>query len=255
MSTLVATPANAPDVPCGQGQTHTSDDAPAPAGRQFLLVVLLPPGQPASAVEELPTRPGWRTIAMPSSGRHGADLKAAFREGLRAGAECLVISPHGAGAATVLPGLLQPIIAQRAEIVLPVSEAAVGREPLPVLPRWPATNLFSFVQPFVHRGPFAISRRALEVIPYEANSDDDIFALQLLGQARYFALEVAPAALPDDACCALRDPAARTYPSLTAQLLCGLEFLLHRWGLIDSPRLQEPQPAALGRCMITRDGT
>lgn len=252
MSTLVAAPPNVLNVSRERGQAYAADGGPAPTERQVLVVVLLPSGQPVDGAREPAPRSGWRVTDIASSGRHGADLKAAFQEGLRAGADCLVVGPHGVDGVSALSGLVQPILAERAEIVLPVCDAPVGREPIRTFPRWPAARLFGSRRPFVHHGPLAISRHALEVVPYEANSDGELFTLQLLGQARYFALAVAPAALPGDVCRALEYASARSCPSVAAQLVCGFEFLFHRWGLIESPRLQDTQPAP-GRWMITRD--
>ena len=253
MTTLVAAPPNTLDVPREPGRAYAADGGPGRPERQVLIVVPLVSGQQADVTPELALWSDWQVTGIGSSGRHGADLKTAFREGLRAGAECLIVWPHRVDDASALPSLVRPIFAERAEIVLPVCEIAAGREPVRTLPRWPAAGLFGPARPFVHHGPLAISRHALEVIPYEANSDGELFTLQLLGQARHFALAVAPATLPGDLCRALQRQSPCSCPGLAAQLVCGFEFLFHRWGLVESARLQETQSAAPGRWMITQD--
>jgi hypothetical protein len=198
----------------------------------------------------------WRVVHLKPTGRCGADTKRAFHEGLRAGGRSVVIWPGELGPwQTGMHGLLRPILTRHADVVLTgysPDAAEAGLQSLPGRYLWP---LFGSRRSFAVRGPLAITRRALEVVPFEADADDQLFGLQLLSQAQHFGLEVAPCLLSPADYLTLRDLPHSAPPSGLAQIRCGLELRAHRWGLVDSPRFQAPQMTHVSRWMISKDRT
>jgi glycosyltransferase involved in cell wall biosynthesis len=94
-----------------------------------------------------------------------------------------------------------------------------------------------------HTGFRAYTRRVLESIPFERNSDDFIFDNQFLIQAHYFGFQIAELTCPtkyfDDA------SSINFQRSLRYGLLCcatAMQFRLHKLGLVSS-KLLEDHPA------------
>lgn len=212
-----------------------------------------------SAVGPLRTPPGdrpWREVHLRPAGRCGADTKLAFHEGLRAGAGSIVVWPGELGPwqASVY-GLVRPLFTRRADLVLTgysQDAAKVGLRPLPDRYLWPAS---APRRRFTVCGPLAITRRALDMVPFEANADGQLFYLQLLAQARHFALEVAPCFLSPSQYEVLGALPHSTPPPPLKQVSCGVELLAHRWGLVDSPRFEAPRTKHVSRWMISGDNT
>jgi len=198
----------------------------------------------------------WPAVSVAGSGRCGEDVKRALQEGLRAGGRCIVVWPGQLGHwQAAVPTIVRPILTRRADLVLPgfCGDAGhAGLRPLPTRCAWP---LFGLRCGFISYGPLAITRRALDLVPFEANDDGRLFLLQLLAQSQHFGLDAAPLRLPTPQYDTLGKATHSEAPGAFRQMLCAIELLVHRWGLADSPRYQLPQMTYISRWMISKGGT
>jgi hypothetical protein len=248
------------DSQSGNAADEQTDAAPLPV---LLPAAFAPLVTVVVDERDTPGRPrppaghqSWRELHLQSSGHCGRDIKRAFHEGLRTGGRTVVFWPAELGEwRDGVAGLLRPILTRRADVVLPGFGADAARAGLQAVPGRPAGMLLRLSSRFITCGPVAITRRALDALPFEANDDGPLFSLQLLAQALHFALETAPCILPATCYQALQKLPASRAPAPFAQLRCSLEFLAHRWGLTDSPRFDIPQMPYISRRMISRDRT
>lgn len=218
-----------------------------------VVVVSVATGAQPSDVPAPARDTAWRRVTLSGSGRHGADLKEAFREGLRAGGRCIVVWPSElAEREGTIPRLVRPIFTRRADLVLPAFSGEARRAGLRPLPACYLRPLLCARRAFIPFGPTAISRRALDLIPFEANEDDLAFCLQLLAQANHFGLDVSPLSLSPAQYQHLAATTTARAPGLLAQTRCAVEFLAHRWGLSDSQRFQISQMTYVSRWMVTK---
>jgi glycosyltransferase involved in cell wall biosynthesis len=123
---------------------------------------------------------------------YGANQKTCYREALAAGADAVVmIHPDHQYDPRVLPQLVAPILDGDADAVFG-SRMLGGRALEGGMPRWKYyANVFltacanvAFLRYFteIHSGLRAYSRRYLESVRLEANSDDFIFDTQIIAQ-------------------------------------------------------------------------
>jgi hypothetical protein len=246
-----------PPVPAGDPGGLEGDLEVPSSWSPLVIVVLAHDAAEASAVVAPVWEASWQMVATPATGRRGADLKRAFGEGLRRGGQCLVAWPGELSDwRALVPRLLRPIFAQRAEIVLAEYTPEACENGLRPLPASSARRLFGYPHAFVPQGPLAVTRRALDLIPFEANADGPLFEHQLLAQARHFGVEVAPVTLPPEAYRTMADRrGGRGSAGGLGEILCDLERIAHRWGLVESPRFHAPQATSLSRWVITNDKT
>lgn len=221
-----------------------------------LVVVTIDTADTSTVAASAGNDDAWPAVSVARSGRCGQDIKRALQEGLRVGGRCIVVWPGELGHwRAAVPAVLRPILTRRADLVLPgfCGDAShAGLRPLPARSVWP---LFGLRSGFISYGPLAITRRALDLLPFEANDDGRLFLLQLLAQAQHFGLDTAPLRLSTPQYDALGLASHGDPPGALRQLLCATELLAHRWGLADSPRFQLPQMTYVSRWMISKGGT
>lgn len=221
-----------------------------------LVVVVVDDPAASSGSAPPPRDRAWREVHLPPSGQCGADIKRGFHESLRGGARSVAVWPGPLGPWQAgVSGLLRPLFTRHADLVLTgYSPDAANTGLRPLSARW-VRRLLGARRRFAAYGPLAITRRALDMVPFEANDDGQLFYLHLLAQARHFGLEVAPCFLPPSHYEVLRKLPGSTPPAPLAQVSCVVELLAHRRGVADSPRFQVPQAAHVSRWMISKDGT
>ena len=143
-----------------------------------------------------------RTIALPHNVGYGGNQKTCYLEALRLGADIVVmLHPDGQYDPAVLPDLIAPIEAGKADLVLGSrmlvrGAARAGRMPLY---RYVSNKALTAVENValgtrfseLHTGYRAYSRRFLETVPFLRNSDDFLFDTQVIAQAVAFGLPVA----------------------------------------------------------------
>ncbi len=187
-------------------------------------------------------------VAHPVNRGYGANQKTCYREALARGADIIVMlhpdyqySPRllGALAGMVASGHFDVALGSR---VLGVGALAGG------MPLWKyvANRALTLSENILlnhklaeyHTGYRAYSRRVLETLPFDQNSDDFVFDNQILAQAIWFGFAVGEISCP-----------ARYFEEASSidfrrsvqygfgVLATALEFRLARWRLLETARL------------------
>ena len=123
---------------------------------------------------------------------YGGNQKTCYREALAAGADIVVmLHPDHQYDASVIPSLVGPIQAGKADAVF--GSRMLGGRPLEGgMPKWKyvanvfltavANIVFERYLTEIHSGFRAYSRRYLEAVRFEANSDDFVFDTEIIAQ-------------------------------------------------------------------------
>lgn len=163
--------------------------------------VLLVDDASDDATVEVARRLGIRTIVHPENRGYGGNQKTCYAEALRLGADVVaMVHPDYQYDPTLVPALVTPIAEGRAEVVLG-SRLLAGsalRQGMPLF-RYMGNRFLTMVENAVsgaglseyHTGLRAFSRRALESVPFQRNSDDFLFDAEILAQClhRRFPIE------------------------------------------------------------------
>ena len=186
---------------------------------------------------------GIHTLRTPKNSGYGANQKMLYREALKREAEVIVmVHPDWQYDATKIPELIAPLIAGTKDLMLG-SRILGGRRGtlaggMPVY-KFISNQFLTFVENQVlrlnlseyHSGFRAYSRRFLETIPYETNSDDFVFDTEVLAEAAAFNFRAGEIAVP----CRYFSEASEinfwrsTIYGLQTLLVCG-KLLLHKTG-------------------------
>jgi glycosyltransferase involved in cell wall biosynthesis len=143
-----------------------------------------------------------RTISLPHNVGYGGNQKTCYLEALRLGAGVVVmLHPDGQYDPALLPDLVAPILAGRADMVLgsrmlTPGGARAGRMPLY---RFVSNKALTAIEnkmlgtdhTDLHTGYRAYSRQFLDTIPFMRNSDDFVFDTEIIAQAVAFGQRVA----------------------------------------------------------------
>jgi glycosyltransferase involved in cell wall biosynthesis len=181
---------------------------------------------------------------------YGGNQKTCYREALGDGADIVVmLHPDNQYDATRIPAMIAPIAAGQADMVLG-SRLLDGRASTLAggMPLWKyvSNRALTTVENLVfgtrlsemHTGYRAYSRRLLETIPFDRNSDDFVFDTQVIAEAVAFGFRIVEVSVP-----------TRYFPEASSvnfrrSLEYGLAtlgvagaFLLHRLRLRRSPLL------------------
>jgi glycosyltransferase involved in cell wall biosynthesis len=123
---------------------------------------------------------------------YGANQKTCYKEALRAGADIVVmLHPDHQYDATVIPELVRPIVDGEADAVM--GSRMLGGHPMDGgMPAWKYTAnifltaianvIFGRYLTEIHSGFRAYSRKYLETVRYEENSDDFVFDTEIIAQ-------------------------------------------------------------------------
>jgi glycosyltransferase involved in cell wall biosynthesis len=141
---------------------------------------------------EAARRLGLYTVVHPRNRGYGANQKTCYREALARGADIVVmVHPDHQYDPRTLPELVQPLLADECDAVF--GSRMLGGRPLEGgMPKWKyLANLFLtavanatfyvFLSEY-HSGLRAYSRRYLEAVNLEANSDDFVFDTEIIAQ-------------------------------------------------------------------------
>lgn len=214
--------------------------------RDLVSDVLLVDDGSRDATLEVAVRLGLRTISLPHNVGYGGNQKVCYLEALRQAADVVVmLHPDGQYDPTLLPELIEPILAGEAEMVLGSrmlipGGARRGRMPLyryvsnKALTRIENAMLgTSFSE--LHTGYRAYSRKFLETVPFMRNSDDFVFDSQVIAQAVAFGQRIVEVPITT------RYFAEASSTSMRANIRYGLgtlwavtRFRLHRSGVLPS---------------------
>ncbi len=135
---------------------------------------------------------GIKVISHPKNRGYGGNQKTCYQTALTAGADIVVmVHPDHQYDATVIPHLVEPLINGRADAAFG-SRMLGGRPMEGGMPRWKYTaNIFltAFANVVfqrylteIHSGFRAYSRKYLETVRFEENSNDFIFDTEIIAQ-------------------------------------------------------------------------
>ena len=147
-------------------------------------------------------RLGLQVEVHPRNRGYGANQKTCYRLALEAGADVVVmVHPDGQHDPTLIPAFAAAV-GEGADVVLG-SRARDGRGEMPGW-RWVGNRVLTGVENRLvgitlsewHTGYRAWSRRALQALPLDRNSDDFVFDNEVLVQAAWLGLRFAEVAAP-----------------------------------------------------------
>jgi len=141
-------------------------------------------------------------IAHPHNVGYGGNQKTCYMEALRQGADVVVmVHPDGQYDPTLVPQLVRPIIAGRADMVLGsrfLTKGGARKGGMPLY-KYVSNRFLTTVENLVlgrtfaelHTGYRAYSRRFLETVPFLRNSSDFVFDTEVIAQAVALGFRVA----------------------------------------------------------------
>lgn len=183
---------------------------------------------------------------------YGGNQKTCYDAALRADADVVVmLHPDYQYDATKIPELIAPILVGNAELVL--GSRFLGDPLAGGMPRWKyiSNRFLTTVENMAfglhlseyHTGFRAYSRRLLEAVPYQENSDGFVFDQELIAQAVACGFRIAEIAVPTRYFAEASSVGLRrsiVYGVSTLAVVAG--YLLHRFGLRPSRHLMARQP-------------
>ena len=145
---------------------------------------------------------GVRLIWHPHNVGYGGNQKTCYLEALRRGADVVVmLHPDGQYEPTLIPKLIEPILEDRADLVLGSRLAEPGMALAGGMPRYKyvanrtltaiENRILSTGLSELHTGYRAFSRRVLLTVPFLRNSLDFSFDSEILMQAAHFGFRIA----------------------------------------------------------------
>jgi len=160
--------------------------------KEWVHEIILVDDASKDGTADLARKLGLKVVVHERNRGYGANQKTCYREALAAGADAVVmVHPDHQYDPRVLPQLVAPILAGESDAVFG-SRMLGGRALEGGMPRWKYyANVFltacanaAFLRYFteIHSGLRAYSRRYLESVRLEANSDDFIFDTQIIAQ-------------------------------------------------------------------------
>jgi glycosyltransferase involved in cell wall biosynthesis len=193
-----------------------------------------------------------RVVWHPHNAGYGANQKTCYLEALQRGADAVVmLHPDGQYEPRLIPSMVEPILANRADLVLGSRLAEPGMALRNGMPRWKyianrgltiaenavmGTNLTE-----AHTGYRAYSRKLLLTVPFLRNSLDFAFDSELIMQAAQFNLrieEVPASCLYFDDASSVRFRAGTVYGVKT--LWAAARLIMHRSGILTSRKFKNP---------------
>ena len=187
----------------------------------------------------------------PHNAGYGANQKTCYLEALQRGADAVVmLHPDGQYDPSLIPSIVDPILTDRADLVLGSRFAEPGMAIRNGMPRWKyvanrgltiaenkvmGTNLTE-----AHTGYRAYSRKLLLTIPFLRNSLDFAFDSELIMQAAHFDLRImeVPATCSYFAdASSVRFRAGTVYGLKT--LWTGARLAMHRSGVLRSRKFED----------------
>jgi glycosyltransferase involved in cell wall biosynthesis len=181
---------------------------------------------------------GLRVLQTPRNLGYGGNQKMLYREALSRGAEIIVmVHPDWQYDATKIPELIAPIVAGEKDLMLG-SRILGGAGSMPLY-KYISNRFLTWVENMVlrlnlseyHTGFRAFSRKVLETIPFERNSNNFVFDTEVLAEAAAFSFKAGEIAVP----CRYFPEASETgfwtstVYGLQTLWVC-LKFILHKFG-------------------------
>jgi glycosyltransferase involved in cell wall biosynthesis len=167
-------------------------------------VILVDDGSVDETLEvasRLPVRVPIRTLPLPHNVGYGGNQKTCYLEALRTGAAIVVmLHPDGQYNPALIPEMVAPIVAGKADMVLGSRMLVPGSARAGGMPlyRFVSNKALTAIEnralrtdfAELHTGYRAYSRHFLETVPFLRNSNDFVFDTQVIAQAIAFGLAV-----------------------------------------------------------------
>jgi glycosyltransferase involved in cell wall biosynthesis len=203
---------------------------------------------------------GLHHVVHPGNRGYGGNQKTCYAEALARGADIVVmLHPDYQYSPTLVPAMAAMVASGHFDCVLGSRILGVGalRGGMPPW-KYVANRVLTFVENLLlgyklaeyHTGYRAFSRKLLETLPLEENSDDFVFDNQFLAQTLWFGFDIGEISCP-----------ARYFEEASSinfrrsvkygfgVLGTAIEFRLARWGLVHPARL-----SSAGRRLASRGG-
>jgi glycosyltransferase involved in cell wall biosynthesis len=222
--------------------------------RDWVDEVILVDDHSTDETVEIARRLPLRVVWHPHTAGYGANQKTCYVEALQRGADAVVmLHPDGQYEPGLIPSMVEPILAGRADLVLGSRFAEPGMALANGMPRWKyvANRVLTIAENRImgtqlseaHTGYRAYSRRLLLTVPFLRNATDFSFDTELILQASYFNLRIqeVPAV-----CRYFEDASSVGFRSGVVYglktLWAGAALALHRAGIVRSRKFMHPGP-------------
>jgi glycosyltransferase involved in cell wall biosynthesis len=231
---------------------RTYDDVPADVVDHVILVDDVSQDDTVDIARRL----GLEVVVHRQNRGYGGNQKTCYERARAAGADVVVmLHPDYQYDATRIPALVAPILAGEADLML--GSRFLGDPLAGGMPRWKYVSnralttlenvAFGLRLSEYHTGLRAYSRRLLDTIPYELNSDDFVFDQELIAQVVAAGdLRIGEIAVPTryfEEASSVGFRRSVVYGLSTLRVVA--RYLLHRWGVRRSPKLTR-RPASGG---------
>jgi glycosyltransferase involved in cell wall biosynthesis len=189
---------------------------------------------------------GIHTIIHAENRGYGGNQKTCYAEALSKGADVVVmVHPDYQYSPRLITAMASMVVSGHYDVVLASrilgGQALKGGMPLY---KYIANRFLTLAENLAlgvklseyHTGYRAFSRRVIETLPLEANSDDFVFDNEMLAQAVYFGFMIGEISCPTKY---FKDASSinfrRSVKYGFGVLSTSLKFLLQRWGIMQSP--------------------
>jgi len=175
--------------------------------KEWINEIILVDDRSSDRTVEIAKSLGIMTIVHEKNKGYGANQKTCYREALKRGGEIIVmLHPDYQYDAQLLPELVKPILDGRFDLILG-SRIRTRKEALASgMPfyKYLGNRFLTFIENIItgqnlsewHTGFRAYTRKFLEKVPFEENSDDFVFDQEILVQAVVFGFKIGEIPVP-----------------------------------------------------------
>jgi glycosyltransferase involved in cell wall biosynthesis len=227
---------------------RTFDSIPLECVDEVILVDDHSTDETVDLARTLPVHVVWH----PHNAGYGANQKTCYLEALQRGADVVVmLHPDGQYEPGLIPSMIEPILAGRADLVLGSRLGRPGMALRNGMPRWKyvANRALTIIENKVmgthlteaHTGYRAYSRKLLLTVPFLRNSLDFAFDSEMIMQAVHFHLrieEVPAAGRYFDDASSVRFRAGVIYGAKT--IWAAVRLVMHRSRIVPSKKFKNP---------------